>query len=179
MSSRELDSKNRNTVRTYFPNGIVYSSAVYEDNKIVKCSKYFTNGNLAQKIQYQGGLITIKESFNRGGEKAETTFFYYNDVSDITKIVREKINKTITAIFEYDESSGKINYIYIKQNNIIIRRLEFEYGAKSIICNDATNDGKVTYFIMQAPIASEYWLDIASVSSLVMRKLKSAFSLSA
>ena len=35
MSSRELDSRNRNTVRTYFPNGIVYSSAVYEDNKIV------------------------------------------------------------------------------------------------------------------------------------------------
>lgn len=179
MNSIKKDSKSKKTVKTYFPNGIVYCSAVYDDNKLVKCSKFHTNGKIAQRITYENGVMTIKENYNRCGERAETVYFAYNAEGNIEKITQEKINTTYTVIFNREAATNKILTVYVKQNNIIIRRVEYEYTATGINCTDADYNQCSTYKTFKLPVADESWLNVNPTISLVMRKLRTALELSA
>ena len=176
---RELD-RTEKTVNTYFPNGVIYSSAVYENNKITKCSKYYTNGCIAQKIGYSNGMIVLKEQYNRAGDMAEVISYAYDAFGQLEKITREKTNNIDFIIFERDEIRKRIVRIYVKHNNIIIRRLEYTYyGDSNIECHDADYNNDIRYRITQAPCADESWLNINPRTSMVMRKLRTALELSA
>lgn len=178
MNSREL-CESRKTVKSFFPNGTMYSSSVYENEKLTRCSKFYSNGQLAQNVEYSKGKIVQKEVFNRSGEISETFNYYYDNMNFLEKIVNEKINTIYTAIFERDSYSKKIRKIYVKQNNLIVRRLEFEYSNNQIICHEITNLQKLSYKLTHPPIADESWLNITPANSLVMRKLRSALELCA
>lgn len=178
MNLREL-CKNRKTVKSFFPNGTMYSSSVYENDKLAKCSKFYSNGQLAQKVEYTKGNIVQKEVYNRSGEISETYSYHYDNMDYLEKIVNEKINTIYTVTFERDSYSKKIRKIYVKQNNLIIRRLEFEYSNNQIICYERTNFQKLSYKLAHPPVADESWLNVAPANSLVMRKLRSALELCA
>ena len=101
--------KSKNTVKTYFPNGIVYCSSVYEKNQLLKSSKFHTNGKLAQRIKYEDGKMSVKEIYNRNGEISETYSYEYNTNGFVTKITQEKINTLYTVIFD---RCGRIFYCF-------------------------------------------------------------------
>lgn len=172
-------TERKKTVQSFFPNGTMYSSSVYENERLTKCSKYHSNGQLAQSVEYSKGKVVQKEIFNRHGERAESYSYFYDNSGDLEKIVNEKINTIYTVTFERDGYAKKIKRIYVKQNNLIIRRLEFEYSNNQIICFETTNKQKLSYKLPIPPTADERWLNVTPANSLVMRKLRSALELCA
>ncbi len=163
------------TQNTYFINGLKYTTSVYCNGKPVKISKYFSDGKISQIYNYENGQLTLKTIYNRKGDIIEKISYSYYDYGDIATIISEKINSLVSVTFIQDEEHKIVN-IRLRHNNLIIKKIDYEYSNSDIICTEVTQAGEKVYKLDKAPIAGEKWLTSPQKDSLVMRKLKVAMA---
>ncbi len=163
----------------FFQNGTKYTSSVFCNGRLIKLSKYFSNGKISQIYEYHNGLIMTKNIYSRDGCLLEKISYSYYDNGEIASIIKEKTNLILSITFLVDDETNNIVSIRIRHNNVIIRKLDYEYSGKCIHCTDIDQNSSAEYTLLKPPIASETWLAQTRANSIVMRKLLVAMSVSA
>ena len=162
----------------FFQNGLKYTSSVFSNGNLVKLSRYFTSGKISQVLAYNNGLLESKKIYNRNGELVETISYDYYDTGEIASIIKECTNNIVSVTFIREED-GRISNIRIRHNNIITRRIDYEYTKNGVFCTDINQNASVEYTLLKPPEAGEEWLISQRPNSIVMRKLLAAMSVSA
>ncbi len=161
----------------FFQNGRKYTSSIFSNGNLIKLSRYFTCGKLSSECDYKNGILSLKKIYTRDGTLAETITYSYYDTGKIASIIKESRNNIVSVTFIRDNTSNITN-IRIRQNNIIIRMIDYEYTNNSVICSDTNQFGTVEYTLFKHPVADESWLAIHKPSSIIMRKLSMAMPIS-
>lgn len=168
--SSQLETKD-----TYFVNGLKYATSVYCNGRPVKISKFFSDGKISQVLDYENAQLVVKTIYNRRGDVIEKVTYSYYDTGDLASVISEKVNSIVSATFIRDDDNKIIN-IRVRHNNLIIKKLDYEYSQTGIDCIEVTQSAEKVYKLTKPPIAGERWLIIPQQSSLVMRKLKVALA---
>ena len=171
----EEKSSQFETKNTYFVNGLKYTTSVYCNGTPVKISKFFSDGKISQVLNYENGQIVLKTIYNRKGDVIERITYSYYDKGDLASVISEKINSIVSVTFIRDEDNRIIN-IRVRHNNLIIKKLDYDYSLTEIDCSEVTQTGEKNYKLVRPPVASEKWLAVPQQNSLVMRKLRVAIA---
>ncbi len=162
----------------FFQNGLKYTSSVFNNGNLVKLSRYFSNGKISQVLEYKDGLLDTKRIYNRDGNLLEIVTYTYYDTGDPASIIKESTNNLASVTFIRDDD-GRIVNIRVRHNNIITRKVDYEYTKNGVICTDINQNTAVEYTILKPPPADESWLVSTRANSIIMRKLLVAMAASA
>ena len=160
-------------LKVFWRNGILHSAGEIVNSQTFTIKKYNTDGSLAETSTFKHGKLLSKEVINRDGTVYQTFNYTYTSNGSIDKISRYRVNVLDTVVFLRDNQN--IIGIRVKHNNVIIRKLDFEYSDNRVHCIDCSEHGNREYYCL-TPVDDERWFQSLEATSLIMRKIKTALA---